>query len=52
MKTNQWEIRQSRKSAAQIRADIALARLAYESPPASSRWRELDKLIRRWVKGK
>jgi hypothetical protein len=32
MKTNQWELRQSRKSAAQIRADIALASLAYRTP--------------------
>jgi len=32
MKINQWELRQSRKTAAQIRADIALARLAYRTP--------------------
>jgi hypothetical protein len=32
MKANQWELRQSRKSAAQIRADFALASLAYRNP--------------------
>jgi hypothetical protein len=32
MKTNQWELRQSRKSAAQIRADFVLASLAYRTP--------------------
>jgi hypothetical protein len=32
MKANQWELRQSRKSAAQIRADFVLARLAYRTP--------------------
>jgi len=31
MKTNQWELRQSRKTAAQIRADFALASLAYRN---------------------
>jgi hypothetical protein len=47
MKINQWELRQSRKSAAQIRADIALASLAYRNPVIPGTLTRLMKTIKK-----
>jgi hypothetical protein len=47
MKTNQWELRQSRKSAEQIRADIALASLAYRNPATTGTLTRLIETIKK-----
>jgi hypothetical protein len=47
MKTNQWELRQSRKTAAQIRADFALASLAYRTPAITGTLTRLIETIKK-----